>query len=435
MVFSSGLIALAFAAGCAQSPSVDEAPPQQAPTSAPKPGGGLNEDSLETLADEPEVIAELELVLDEHFGNHNEPQYLMLPEWEASGFDPNGSPFDGKRPHGGFEAEDLERLREGNRKYWSDVLALVDEGDRNLPGRWRARRDLNMAWSELRAQRDELGEEAFAARVEEMFVDDYPTQADNARLFRRYCRGCHGPRGAGDGPLSTRMEPRPRDYRHGVFKFTAVSAQARPRRDDLRRTIEHGLPGTRMAAWERFLNPVVRDALIDRVRWVAIRGEVERWMVASWVASDDMPSESIEEAYREVWNRWLTADDHFVAIQDPVPPATPDSIARGKALFHDSAGADCASCHGANGRGDGPKAVEWAPDGTRRSLLTDEWGRPAWPRDLTRGIFRGGSRPVDLYRRVHCGVHGTPMPSQADTLTPEQIWDVVHYVRSIANLE
>jgi len=27
------------------------------------------------------------------------------------------------------------------------------------------------------------------------------------------------------------------------------------------------------------------------------------------------------------------------------------------------------------------------------------------------------------------------MPSQADTLTPEQIWDVVHYVRSIANLE
>jgi mono/diheme cytochrome c family protein len=241
--------------------------------------------------------------------------------------------------------------------------------------------------------------------------------------------------GAGDGPMSNMMEPRPRDYRHGVFKFTSVSSPARPRREDLRRTLEHGLPGTQMAAWRELLGTGEREALIDRVRWIAIRGEVERWLVASWIADEERPGDAIEEAYREIWSRWLTANEHFVALQDPIPPADAASIERGNELFHDASRGNCASCHGDGGRGDGPSAVEVTPDGVRHSLLLDEWGRPAWPRDLRTGIFRGGSRPIDIYRRVHCGIHGTPMPAQAGTLSQDEIWDVVHYVRSIAGLK
>ncbi len=60
------------------------------------------------------------------------------------------------------------------------------------------------------------------------------------------------------------------------------------------------------------------------------------------------------------------------------------------------------------------------------------------PRDFTKGLFRGGDEPTDIFWRVHVGIKGTPMPAggpapgSRGVLTPEQIWDVVSYVRSRA---
>lgn len=428
---SCGLAALAFAWSCSQPTPRNESP--VAPP-APEPSS-LSEESLEVLDHEAEISVELEATLDEWFGDLFEPRYVILPEWREAGFDPNTSPFEGAREFEGIDAADLQLIREGNRAHWSRVLSAIDSGARRLPGPWPGRRDLNQTWRDVRLQRGTVGDDDFAREARRLFEEDYPSSADTARLYARNCQQCHGMTGAGDGPMSNMMEPRPRDYRHGVFKFSSVSAPARPRRDDLRRTLEHGLPGTQMAAWREQLGTGEREALIDRVRWIAIRGEVERWLVASWIADDEHPTEAIEDAYRTVWGRWLTAEEHFVALQDPVPPADAASIARGDALFHDAARGNCASCHGNGGRGDGPNAVEVTPDGVRHPLLLDEWGRPAWPRDLRTGVFRGGSRPIDIYRRVHCGVHGTPMPAQAGTLSEDEIWDIVHYVRSIAGLD
>ena len=50
----------------------------------------------------------------------------------------------------------------------------------------------------------------------------------------------------------------------------------------------------------------------------------------------------------------------------------------------------------------------------------------------------GGSRPKDLYWRIHVSIKGTPMPAAgpmpgaAGALAPEEIWHVVNYVRSLA---
>jgi len=428
---SCGLIAFALAWSCSQPTPRYEAP---VPPPAHEPWT-LSAESLEVLDGEAEISVELESVLAEWFGELFEPRYVLLPEWREVGFNPNTSPFEGARAYEGIDEADLELIREGNREHWARVLVAVEEGAARLPGPWPGRRELNQTWRDVRLSRDLVGQDSFAEEVRRLFVEDYPSSADTARLYARNCQQCHGMIGAGDGPMSNMMEPRPRDYRHGVFKFSSVSSPARPRRADLRRTLEHGLPGTQMAAWREILGTGEREALIDRVRWIAIRGEVERWLVASWVAADERPSEAIEDAYRTIWDRWLTADEHFVGLQDPVPPADAASIARGDALFHDATRGNCASCHGPAGRGDGPSAVEVTPDGVRHPLLLDEWGRPAWPRDLRTGVFRGGSRPIDIYRRVHCGVHGTPMPAQAGSLSEDEIWDLVHYVRSIAGLD
>jgi mono/diheme cytochrome c family protein len=52
------------------------------------------------------------------------------------------------------------------------------------------------------------------------------------------------------------------------------------------------------------------------------------------------------------------------------------------------------------------------------------------PRDLNSGQFHGGSAPSDLYRRLHAGVKGTPMPAFGDRLDASQIWDLVAHLRS-----
>jgi hypothetical protein len=70
----------------------------------------------------------------------------------------------------------------------------------------------------------------------------------------------------------------------------------------------------------------------------------------------------------------------------------------------------------------------------------DTWGHPILPRDLTQGIFRGGSRPIDVYRRIYSGISGGPMPALGEArdakgeplLSPEDLWCLVHYVRALA---
>ena len=59
-------------------------------------------------------------------------------------------------------------------------------------------------------------------------------------------------------------------------------------------------------------------------------------------------------------------------------------------------------------------------------------------RNLTEGVFHGGDRPIDLYRRISVGIKGTPMPAAGPApgrkgeLSPEDIWHVVNYVRSLS---
>jgi mono/diheme cytochrome c family protein len=38
---------------------------------------------------------------------------------------------------------------------------------------------------------------------------------------------------------------------------------------------------------------------------------------------------------------------------------------------------------------------------------------------------------VDLYRRIHAGIKGTPMPAFNTALKEEEIWDLVNYVMSV----
>ena len=75
--------------------------------------------------------------------------------------------------------------------------------------------------------------------------------------------------------------------------------------------------------------------------------------------------------------------------------------------------------------------------------VKDDWGNSIQVRDLTRGVFRFGRRPIDLYRRIYAGINGTPMPEhfgmaitengEQRTLNEDDVWDLVFFVRAFSS--
>ena len=105
-------------------------------------------------------------------------------------------------------------------------------------------------------------------------------------------------------------------------------------------------------------------------------------------------------------------------VQAPANLPAPDesSLARGHKLFT----AMCATCHGPKGAGDGTQ------------IMKRDNGEPIKPRDLARGIFKGGGEPERLYVRIAVGMPGTPMPGSSSALKPQEIGDLVNFVRSLS---
>lgn len=101
--------------------------------------------------------------------------------------------------------------------------------------------------------------------------------------------------------------------------------------------------------------------------------------------------------------------DEAVKMVNPVK-ATAASLAHAKKMF----GYNCAMCHGKDGDGQGDLAEEM-------KLKLADWRDPASLKDMTDG---------ELFYMIS---HGRgKMPAGADQMKPEEIWVMVHYVRSFA---
>lgn len=210
---------------------------------------------------------------------------------------------------------------------------------------------------------------ARSARAQTKPVDAPPPAAsadlvaEGRSLFRAACAPCHGHRGDGRGPAARGMDPAPRDFTGGAFRFRSTPSGAPPTDIDLFRTISHGVPGTWMPAWEDLL------------------GERQRWAIVAYLKTL-VPEMAPAEPPLEL------ADE---------PPAA--ITAREGRWVYLALG--CAKCHGTSGRGDGPSA----------RTLTDDDGHRLRPPDLARSPRKGGSGPADLYRTLRTGLTGTPMPA------------------------
>lgn len=301
-------------------------------------------------------------------------------------------------------------------------------------------------------------------------VDPCRSLRTGQSLYMQHCVHCHGVTGDGKGPTGKYLNPKPRDYRLGIMKFTSTMATERASTEDLHRIIVEGVAGTYMPSFKLLPEHEV-ELITNYVKFLAVRGEMEKRLVdeLGFEYSKTAIKERLEggETQEEIDNLlaeflkydfpgiaydtmirtkedWERADDPASVVTPSVPMPEPyaksladptkTSVENGRHLYLTKA--QCVACHGNTGRGDGvqTRLVQEDRDGNRRDKpgLFDEWGNMTPPRNLAHGIYRGGQRPVDLFRRVYAGVKGTKMPPAGGAaLTDEQIWDVVNYVLSV----
>lgn len=207
--------------------------------------------------------------------------------------------------------------------------------------------------------------------------------------YRRYCVGCHGKDGDGTGENAQWIDPKPRDFTAAVFKCRSTPTGTLPTDEDLYHSVTRGFVASNMPSWE----PLTRQTRADLVAY--IKTFSTRWKQGSGTPIS-VPAET---------------------------PATIESILRGRELFQKM---ECWKCHGPAGHGDGPSA----------STLTDSKDNPIRPYNFSAGSrFKCGTDNADLYRIFMTGVDGTPMPSFADNIQPQDAWDLVHFLRTLQPLQ
>jgi mono/diheme cytochrome c family protein len=303
-------------------------------------------------------------------------------------------------------------------------------------------------------------------------IDDDTLEKGSTR-YRVHCLHCHGVAGDGRGPTARWINPHPRDFRSGLFKFQSVNqldskpnapvahanGPRKPARADLVRTLRNGLEGTAMPSFA-LLDDKELEWIASYVIHLSIRGQVEMDLLKgyfsydakkdtlSFTVEEEGPqtiTEAVQALTKQVAEKsysagrdagkdysWLFSQKPELAIKpepypaeyDKAPAALAASILRGKYLFTGdeknfpgAKNANCVSCH-----------VDF---GRQAKFRFDDWGTLVRPNNFTAGTFRGGRRPVDMYYRVHSGINGSGMANFGSVLKGKEIWDLINFVSAM----
>ncbi len=222
------------------------------------------------------------------------------------------------------------------------------------------------------------------------FSDDAKNAAQShlgKSIYEARCASCHGVTGKGDGPSAALLNPRPRNFTSGIFKFRSTESGSVPTDDDLSTTVKNGLHGTAMPDWASFISGDSLKAVIGYVKSFSTRFQNEK--------------------------------PRSVHVSGSVASSA-GSIESGKRVYEKL---QCGKCHGSDGTGADAVAKDFK----------DEWNFETNAVNLTEPwTFRGGSSARDIYLRFRAGIDGTPMPSYAGAASEKEMWDLSNYIVSIA---
>jgi mono/diheme cytochrome c family protein len=242
--------------------------------------------------------------------------------------------------------------------------------------------------------------------------------AKGKALFAVNCASCHGPEGFGNGPASSALNPKPRNFHETYMRYGGGVAR-------IVQTVSTGSPGTAMAA---FTNIPLEDrfALAHYVRTFMPKPPEDKPEDLAWLGplggpggggtgaqvggpAKPTPSIPIELALK--------------LIQEPSPAGTlpgmgvaaPPSDAPGATLY----GQRCASCHGGSGEG-----------GVRVRMLGSS--PYAYVTTQSFSASRSAADPAAFEKLVLQGIPGYVMPGSGDLSKDEirQLYEFTSGLRS-----
>lgn len=179
-----------------------------------------------------------------------------------------------------------------------------------------------------------------------------PDPANGQQIYAEKCAPCHGADGRGDGPQASELPNPP-----AAIGTAELARQSTP------------------SEWYSIIT----------------QGDLERFMPPF--------SNSLNE--RQRWD---------VVAYVYTLSAAPGTLTQGAELYE----ANCATCHGAEGKGDGPEAA----------------GLAIAPTDFTRQAFMAEKPTSSLFQAISEGVP-PDMPAFADELGEEERWALAAYLRSL----
>lgn len=247
--------------------------------------------------------------------------------------------------------------------------------------------------------------------------------AEGRLAYERYCIGCHGAQGDGNGDAAVFLNPKPRNFVNAQYKFSSTRSGQLPKDEDLKRTIKNGLRGSAMPAFNLLPERKV-DALVAYLKTFS-----PKW-------KEREPAAAIPI----VGNPYISPDDRA------------EAIARGEKIYHGYAA--CWSCHPSYVSEEKINQYLVALGGSARtefrSNLFEPEGKPndegdlVYPPDFKRDFIRAGMQVEDLYRSIAAGISGTAMPTWVDSIhvgaenpddppivSQADLWAMAYYVQEL----
>ena len=219
-------------------------------------------------------------------------------------------------------------------------------------------------------------------------------------LYKEYCAQCHGFTGKGDGPAASALEPKPAIHANIPFEKLPM--------EYLYNVVNHGGPAVgkspNMPYWGLTIG---QQGVADVIAYLKVTFKGIPDVAA---AGDGAQGAACMQA-----RTTTQAPDEFLAKTNPLASSS-GSISAGKVLFLKTAQpVACVMCHGEQGDGKGLMGAALMPP----------------PRNFTCGAMMKDVPDGQLFWIIKNGSPGTGMMSFA-SLPDEQVWQLVHYIRSLA---
>ncbi|MBI5275363.1 MAG: c-type cytochrome [Burkholderiales bacterium] len=220
------------------------------------------------------------------------------------------------------------------------------------------------------------------------------------QVYARVCSVCHGDRGAGSMWASQNLRPAPRD-------FASPQARAELTRERMLAAVAAGRPGTAMQGYASKMSHEDMAAVVDYIRDSIMRaGEANAGISGTHARGVPQPAASQPAAPQPA------AAPAASVVKADMKLAMPQGLKGDAAAGRKFYDANCATCHGTKGDGQGPRAYFINPK----------------PRVFTSAESRALFNRPAIFGGVSAGRRGTEMPAWDKVMTPQEIADVSEYV-------